>query len=191
MDEDQWVSSRAYALSRLEEHMRTGKVDQDIVEFLAEFNRGRECMFTTSSCSGRIVVLRGRSLFDKRGAEIIYSSHSAEECLKALGNLEEGSSGGNDLITWVSLQPPILHIAAKTLEAAESVVRCGVRAGFTRTCYRRMKPLGYHVEIAAHDKLHIILPAGKRALEEVCDVLKRYKTRLKTLIDCLLSLTCT
>ncbi|MCE4600294.1 MAG: hypothetical protein F7C38_01840 [Desulfurococcales archaeon] len=191
MDEDQWASSRAYALSRLEEHMRAGKVDQDIVEFLAEFNRDRECMFTTSSCSGRIVVLRGRSLFDKRGAEIVYSSHSAERCLEVLDNIEGDNPGGNDLITWISLQPPILHIAAKTLEDAESVVRCGVRAGFTRTCYRRMKPLGYHVEIAAHDKLHIILPAERHALEEVCNVLRRYKARLKTLIDCLRSLTCT
>lgn len=188
MECGEWERARREALDRLEEHSRRGLVDYDIEGFLHEFNRKGDCVFTTSSCSGRVVVITGRDVFDKRGSSIIASSHDPIECREIVGGARDPSASGG--LTWVSLQPPILHVAARSQEVAERIVSCAVQAGFARAGYKRMRPCGYHVEVAAYDKVHVFLPAPQHVLESLCTILSRYKEKLERLESCLLQLRC-
>lgn len=184
----EWSKNREETLERLREHTQKGLVDYDIKEFLYKFNSIGDCIYTTSSCSGRVVVLTGEDIFSKRYAKIVEAWHDPEECKRKITNYYNYNTSTG--ITWISLQPPILHIAAKDMELAEEIVSCAVTSGFIRAGYKKMKPCGYHVEIAAHDKLHVILPAPISILRSLCEILSRYKEKLQRLEDCLLSIKC-
>ena len=183
----EWEKDRRRALSRLREHLEKGLVDEDIAGFLAELNEAAEAFYTTSSCSGRVAVLEGEDLFSKKGARILVAWHDPGKCRTGItGYCDYKPSGVS--IAWVSLQPPILHVAARDEETARAIVRCAESAGFIRACYKARKPCGYHVEVAGHDKLHVILPAPCSLLRQACNVLERYKERLRRLEECLLRL---
>jgi len=181
-----WARSRASALARLEAHAREGRVDEDIVEFLFQLNR-KPCLFTTSSCSGRLALLEGEDFFDKAGARIVESWHDPGECRR---RVREYCGVGAGRRVWASLQPPILHVVVEGEDVARRVAACGERAGFSRACYKPYRAGGYLVELAGSDKLHVVLPAPCEVLEGLCRVLERWKERLARLEECLLSLEC-
>jgi len=186
-----WAKGRERALERLFDHASRGLLDSDIQDFLLEFNRTMKCAYTTSSCSGRVAILRGPSIFDKRRAEIVVAYHDPRACKENLcQKLAEASRQAGGQTVWVSLQPPILHLVTLTQEQAEQAARCGDRAGFSRACYRAYRGGGYHVELAVQDKLTLI-GAECGSMLEACRVLERYKERLSRLQQCLLqSLEC-
>ena len=178
-----WARARERALNRLRQHLDLGLVDEDIRGFLERLNQENPCLFTTSSCSGRLVVLEGPSLFDKRRARIAAQTHDPSRCEHLLR--EALQPPARDRLRWVSLQPPILHIATATLEVAERIAREAERAGFSRACYKRYRHGGFHVEIAASDKLHIINPTPSQ-IQEACRALDAYKRKLEKLASNLL-----
>ena len=182
-----WLDARRRALERLAVHLERGLVDNDIADFLVELNRRHPCIFTTSSCSGRLALIEGPNLFDKRRARIIAVWHDPEKCrAEAPRLLEELSGPPRGMLRWLSLQPPILHISASTSRAAEGIVACAKGSGFRRACYHRYRAGGYHVEVSVHDKLAVVNPSPGHA-EDACRVLEEYKRRLRNLEDCLLN----
>ena len=184
-----WLEARRRSLERLMDHLGRGLVDSDIADFLVELNTRHPCIFTTSSCSGRLALIEGPSLFDKRSARIIAVWHDPDRCRKEAPRLLEGlPEPPRGTLRWLSLQPPILHISAATQEAAERIVSCAKSAGFRRACYHRYRAGGYHVEVSVHDKLAIVGPSPEHAVE-ACGVLEEYKGRLRRLEECLLAST--
>ncbi len=100
-----WEIRRNEALSRLEEHLRAGRVDQDIVDLLRLIN-SLNYAFTTSSCSGRIQLYEAElpgSKFNMRTLGKWHRPISLEE-LKPLIR-------GENL--WMAVLPPILHMSVK------------------------------------------------------------------------------
>ncbi len=91
-------------------------------------------------------------------------------------------------LTWLSLQPPIVHFLSINEEWALGIVRCARESGFIRSCYRREAGGYYFVEVAAHDKLHVILPVDCAAVKALCSVMARYKERLEKFKACIESL---
>ncbi len=186
----EWLVARRRAVGRLLDHASRGLVDNDIKDFLITLNIGRECLFTTSSCSGRIAVIEGEDIFNKKNARILAAWHDPSECMRHVCHtLEESSPKNSREMVWVSLQPPILHIATHSLETAKKVIACGDRAGFNRACMRPYKPGGYHIELAVSDKL-TILGGDCRLARRACVILAYYKDRLRRLQDCLLEIKC-
>ncbi len=185
---DEWRKARERALGRLREHASKGLVDHDIVEFLLEFNV-KPCLFTTSSCSGRVAIIEGSDPFDKKGARLVEVWHDPGECRARIREYC-GYRPREDRIAWASLQPPILHVAAVDERVARDLVACGGRAGFARACYKPYRAGGYIVELAGQDKTHVILPAPCGLLERLCDILEEYKGKLGRLEECLLTVEC-
>ncbi len=186
---ENWRRARERAVERLRRHIEEGLVDPDIVNFLSRFNEEKECAFTTSSCSGRVVVLEGGDFFDKKSAVIREAWHDPGECLRGITKYC-GARSSEDSYMWVSLQPPILHIVVDSAVEAEEAVRCAMGAGFSRACYHGYRAGGYHVELAAQDKMHIPLPAPCKLLSETCRILARFKERLARLEECLMERLC-
>jgi tRNA wybutosine-synthesizing protein 3 len=187
---DLWIKRREAALKRLEEHLRLGLVDADIADFLVQINR-LPCIFTTSSCSGRLVILEADDLMEKRGAKKLWVTHDPNRCLDACDSIN-GISKKRTFrreLTWISLQPPVLHLYAWDEVVALQVVSCARHSGFVRACYRR-EDGWYFVEVSAHDKVHVILPVSCAVVKALCKVLSRYKERLRRFEDCILKTSC-
>ena len=72
------------ALENFEKHLKEGRVDEELIEFLKEFNK-KENYYTTSSCAGRIIILLDKG---KKGeSKIVAKWHreiSFEEFIKNL-----------------------------------------------------------------------------------------------------------
>jgi len=185
-DTDAWKSSRGNALRRLYEDIDRGLVDPDIRDWLAEFNRKCEDVFTTSSCSGRLVIIKGRSLTDKKWAEILDETHDPDECYSnACRSISELPVGPGGHRVWASLQPPIIQFHVCSLTLAWRILDCSVNAGFIRSGVRKSKIGGFIVEARAYDKLHVLLPASCDVLLELCGLLREYKSKLLKLLVCL------
>jgi tRNA(Phe) wybutosine-synthesizing methylase Tyw3 len=186
---DDWERSRARAVDRLIKDLKEGKVDSDIAEWLYAFNLKHKDVYTISSCSGRVVVFYGKNLFSKREAKSLCECHYPERCRRYLcpTTLELSSLVKNvkDIISWVSLQPPIIHFAVKNFELAEKVLECAIKSGFAHSGFRRYRNQGYIVEVRAYDKLHLVLPADCDKVLLFCEILKKYKKRLSRFLECI------
>ncbi|MEB2836508.1 MAG: hypothetical protein GSR80_001675 [Desulfurococcales archaeon] len=184
-----WYSRRREALERLRRHVSEGLVDSDIEDWLLRINEDNACFFTTSSCSGRLVLLESAtSLLDKAGARSLWVTHDARECLDICRiPLSELAAMGSRL-SWLSLQPPILHFLSIDEGWALEIVRCARESGFIRSCYRKEAGGYYFVEVAVHDKLHVTLPVDCTVVSALCSVMARYKERLERFKTCIESL---
>ncbi|GAB6148103.1 tRNA-wybutosine modification methyltransferase TYW3 [Stetteria hydrogenophila] len=183
----EWIEARSRALERLEEHSAAGLVDGDIEELLFRVNRAGSLLFTSSSCSGRVAVFIGRDLFDKRGAGMLWVTHDPAECRRGVcGAAAEAEAAAlPGVLAWVSLQPPILQVHARSLEVAGRVLECAWRSGFARAGMWWSRGGWPVVEAAGRDKLHVLLPAECGALLSLCEALARLKPRIYSLLECL------
>ncbi len=180
------AKARARYLERLHRDLAIGRVDGDIAGWLVEVNR-KQCLVTTSSCSGRVALIYGPSLTSKKGARILGSWHDPRECRREICRPRD-----TGLYTWwLSLQPPIIHFLADSVETAEAILECGDRAGFSKLGYRAHRTGLIHVEAGAGDKLHLILPAPCMEALSLCTMLGEYKRRLARFMECMLGAPCT
>ena len=114
------------------ERLRLRGADEEIVPIISELN-SFEGFFTTSSCSGRIVLLSIPEIGAKRAAKFIGKWHrppvsreEVQEALKLKG--WEGITEGREI--WLLSQSPILHVACRDLEKAKALLRIAIESGF-------------------------------------------------------------
>ena len=182
-----WGEARRRALKRLYDHMALGLVDGDIAAMLVRVNEAGHALFTSSSCSGRVVVFSGADFTDKRGASMWWSTHDPLECFREVcfrSELASKSTTGG-IVSWVSLQPPIIQAQARTLEVAGKVLDCALESGFARAGMRIARGGWFIVEASVRDKVHVVLPARCDVLLRLCDLLSRYKVRVYRMLECL------
>ncbi len=179
---------RGFFVGRLLDDISRGRVDDDIAGYLVSLNRFG-CLFTTSSCSGRVVVIYSSDFRSKRDARILDGWHDPGGCrLNVCGYSHLGYD--SMFYYWVSLQPPIIHFVARDIDTAEALVGCGDRSGFSKLGYRRYRAGGYHVTVGAGDKIHVSLPASCDTLLALCDLLKVYKEKLYSFLECTSKINC-
>jgi tRNA wybutosine-synthesizing protein 3 len=100
-----------------------GKFDKKIKNLCEKIN-SLENFYTLSSCSGRIVLIK--NLEKKQPEMFVFRSHekiSFEELKKALSNY-----GSKENLIFKQ-ESPIIHVACKTLEDAEKMLRKAQAAG--------------------------------------------------------------
>ncbi|PIU61446.1 hypothetical protein COX58_00610 [archaeon CG_4_10_14_0_2_um_filter_Archaea_38_6] len=109
---------------------REGLVDKDILRELDKFNKLKD-YYTTSSCSGRILLLR-KSVNDRKMMNAFYyKNHSAAkegEIIRAVHEYDENFE------LWFKVEPYILHAGCRDLDSAKKLLalcrKCGIkRAG--------------------------------------------------------------
>ncbi len=183
----EWVEARRHALKRLKEHASAGLVDGDIVDLLFRVNAAGSSLYTSSSCSGRVVVFIGRDFFDKRGAGMLWVTHDPAECRRTLcGAAAEAASAATvDVRAWASLHPPIVQVHARDFGVARRVVECAWSSGFARAGLWWSRGGWPVVEASGRDKLHVLLPAPCDSLLSLCEVLDRLKPRVYSFLECL------
>ncbi|GMH40346.1 hypothetical protein BSKO_08250 [Bryopsis sp. KO-2023] len=114
---------------------RKGSVDAPIVDLVNLIN-GRDDIFTTSSCSGRLSVF-GDPVMESvdgqkmKGGEWVYMSHAEPIALEVIQAINERvGRGGIDGCLFLRFDPFILAAECRSTQAANLLVHCGRDSGF-------------------------------------------------------------
>lgn len=101
-----------------EDKSRKGYIDEPIQGLIDIINDCAE-YYTTSSCSGRILIIDIKEKKRKDCSEFLLNAHAAisgKQLLEVLNNSDKEN-------VWLLVQPPILHIATPTLECGMTLLR--------------------------------------------------------------------
>jgi len=121
---------------RLLEDIKLGRVDEDIIDILLMFNNLEE-YYTTSSCSGRITIHKGKVYEDKRKHVILLKMHEPPKENELTDCLIEVLREHG--FVWLKVSGFIIHVITDCLENAiafAKLVRC---CGIKDICIR---PIG-------------------------------------------------
>jgi len=111
----------------MQDNSNIGRWDEKIARLCEKINKKQE-YYTTSSCSGRIVLIKQSE--KKQEGLFLFRTHekiSFNELKKELGKITRTSQ--KDLI-YFRQEPCILHIACKTLEDAQNLLNKSKLAGW-------------------------------------------------------------
>jgi tRNA wybutosine-synthesizing protein 3 len=141
-----------------EDKSSIGGWDKHIVKLCDKINK-LENYYTLSSCSGRIVLLK--NLVKKQPGMFIFRSHekiSFDEIKKALLEYD-----GKDSLIFKQEQP-ILHVACKTLNDAENILKKAQEAGFKHSGIMSIADSRIVVEIIGSEQLSLPIYANSKIL---------------------------
>jgi len=146
------------------ERLRIQGADEEIVPIISEIN-SFEGFFTTSSCSGRIVLICLPEIGAKREAKFVGKWHrpvTKEEVLEAI-KLKSSTGVPEKGEVWLLSQSPILHVACRDLEKAKLLLNIAIASGFK---YSSIKAIAnaegngkVMVEIVSTERMDV--PLGK------------------------------
>ncbi|NJL44150.1 MAG: hypothetical protein HC945_02435 [Nitrosarchaeum sp.] len=118
------------ALERMRSFDRSdiGRVDPPVQELVDKIN-SLDRFYTTSSCSGRIIVLRTLPGGRKKDAQFLYRSHEPAESAAVLAALQACVGEGSATLR---MQAAILHVCARDIPAALELIALLRPIGFKR-----------------------------------------------------------
>ncbi len=154
-------------IRRLLEECEKGLVDFDIKDFLIEFNKLARDYFTTSSCSGRIILAETKRLALAKSSHefrFIKKWHRPVTMDEILHVLREA----NYRNVWLLVRAPIIHFTARSIEHAYSILKIAQQAGFKHSGIISLREDGETVvEVQADDRLDVPLVIdGERLFSE-------------------------
>jgi tRNA wybutosine-synthesizing protein 3 len=158
---DRFLQRKTAVLSKLDKSS-IGGWDKKIKKLCEKINNSQD-FYTTSSCSGRIILMiqqdkKGKDLFLKTWHENI----SFNELKKALDELSKLKKN----IVKFKVEPPIIHVACRDLKKATEILERAKYLGFKRssilTCDKNII-----VELNSSDRMEFpILKDGKVLVDE-------------------------
>lgn len=170
---------------------KKGSIDKEIRPLVDLINKNPN-YYTTSSCSGRIVLLSKKSE-KKQEAEWLLISHKSIDLSavkKALSNIPENE-------VWFRFEPLITHVAARTIEDAQKLIDNARAVGFKRSGIQSTRKK-IVIEIASteiidaiiadkgkllvdEDYLKILIEKANKKIEKNKNKIKRFYTLFKKL----------
>lgn len=157
---------------------RQGSVDADIAPLLDLLNsKGYE---TTSSCSGRIVLLKIPSAGDKKNAEWLYKTHETARADELVAVLRK--SGAE---CYLLQEPVIVHVNCPDIKKAGALLEAAGKAGLKHSGIISLKK--FTVEIRGNERLETLLVPElddsylKKLVNEANARLKRTKENMRKL----------
>jgi len=147
MKERDFLENKKIALKKLEKAKNEKQVDEGIIRILDIINK-TDNYYTSSSCFGRIVLLEIPRIGDKKNAKFLGKWHrkiKTEEILKALNKAEKGQ-------LWLLAQSSIIHLSAKTIEAADKILKIAYSCGFKHSGFKTIEN-NIVVEICSTERL--------------------------------------
>ena len=147
MKERDFLENKKIALKKLEKAKNEKQVDEGIIRILDIINK-TDNYYTSSSCFGRIVLLEIPRIGDKKNAKFLGKWHrkiKTEELLEALNKAEKGQ-------LWFLAQSSIIHLSAKTIEAADKILKIAYSCGFKHSGFKTIEN-NIVVEICGTERL--------------------------------------
>ncbi|MFH1835026.1 MAG: hypothetical protein ABH851_02430 [Methanobacteriota archaeon] len=147
------------ALNKFLASVRVGDVDEPLLPLLELINSRRE-YYTTSSCAGRITVAEQAG--EKREHRFLGKWHrrvTPEEVLSTLSP----SKG----LVWFLYEPPIIHVACASIQAAEKFFKAAYACGFKRSGMQTFKEGRFLLEILSTERVDApVMSEGERLVSE-------------------------
>lgn len=167
-----------------------GSIDKPIKSLLNVINRTKD-FYTTSSCSGRVILIQIPKNGKKREAEFLYRTHSKAKVKEVMAALNKKTTDS----VWFRQEAAILHVAARTLENASKLLRIARLIGFKRSGIFEIKKRVI-MELMATEKMEVIVAKdggllvdkdyvkilveeGNKKMTETWDKLKQLETKIK------------
>jgi len=185
-----FFDSKEIALKSLEKASMEDRVDKKILSLLKIINKSSE-FYTTSSCSGRIVLLEIPSIGDKRNARFVGIWHRKIKLKELKLSLKNAKTG----LLLLLAQPPIIHICSKTNKSADNMIKLANRSGFKNSGFKSIDkkfvvevcsterldaPIGKNGIIFCDDEyLDLLVKISNEVIEKSGKKLKRFKDELK------------
>jgi len=141
------------------ERLHNEGADDDIAE-LIELLNGFDDYFTTSSCSGRVILICIPEIGAKEEAEFIAKWHrevSKNEVLKAMGMWKDP-----DGELWLMSQSPILHVSCVSMEKAKQLLNLAIKSGFKYSGIKAITMKRVMVEIMSTERMDV--PVGRNGV---------------------------
>lgn len=107
---------------------KIGKVDSEIKDLIDFFNKTKD-FYTTSSCSGRILLIELSEDNRKDKANWLLAEHEEVSFNDLIKSLKKYKSKKE---LWFKQEPLILHVCARTLEKAEKLMSLSIQSGFKK-----------------------------------------------------------
>jgi tRNA wybutosine-synthesizing protein 3 len=128
---NRFLSEKQNRLRFKEDESRKGSIDEPIVD-LIDFINNNDNYYTTSSCSGRLIVIANNSLNEqsineKKGIKWLYVSHNFVKFEDMMTAIE---SNENSLKASFKFEPFILHVCCDGLTSAKLLLNCALSSGF-------------------------------------------------------------
>ncbi|XP_052071987.1 tRNA wybutosine-synthesizing protein 3 homolog [Mytilus californianus] len=108
---------------------RKGSIDVKIIDLSLFINNQRD-YFTTSSCSGRIILFddsvgESDKVTNKQGCRWLFTSHDLVDKSQMMPVLEDITG---DCV--FKFEPFVLHVQCRTIDFAQLLLQCAVQSGF-------------------------------------------------------------
>ena len=103
---------------------KKGSIDKPIIPLIEKINSHKD-YFTTSSCSGRTIVINRYGKNEKLDSEWFYSEHSMPDYNEIKEILKRDFKGE----LWLKFEPLILHIRCRNTESASKMLDWARNAG--------------------------------------------------------------
>lgn len=137
-----------------------GEIDVKIRKLCEKINK-KDNYYTLSSCSGRIVLIK--NIDKKQGDLFVFRSHEKigfNQLKKALEDYKDKKESKEGLV--FKQESPIIHVACKTLEDAEVILRKAQTAGMKHSGIISIAENRIAVEIIGSEQLALpIINNGK------------------------------
>ncbi|KAL8561218.1 hypothetical protein ACOMHN_024475 [Nucella lapillus] len=176
---------------------RKGSIDVPILDLVNVINVQADC-FTTSSCSGRVIVVDNtdeHGEIQKQGCHWLYVTHE-EACLDSVKACLQKVKGAATF----KFEPLVMHIQVRTLETAQRLHATAVASGFrnsgisiggkgkivvaVRSTHCMEVPLSCDGQLLVSDKYldHLVQCANKKMQENI-NRISRLFSNFKSMIE--------
>ncbi len=185
----EFLDAKEKAIKSLEKACDENKADKEILPILTLINQVKGC-YTTSSCSGRIVILEIPQIGDKQKASFLGKWHRKVDLKEIQTALQKVKKG----YVWFIAQSPIIHIVTDEIETADRILKIALGCGFKNSGLKSIRrkivieicsterldaPIGLNGFIYNEDNyLQILVDISNDILEKSKGKLARFKGKL-------------
>ena len=161
MQKKQFSDQKNFALKRLNEALKKGEVDKEILPIVNYFN-SLEDFYTTSTCAGRIVLLQ--DLGSKKEDFHVERWHRKVKFSELKKSLEKLPDKGT---TRLIQESGILHMVARKSEKGILLLKIALVSGFKHSGFQVFKEPRFLVEICGSERIDVpIAMDGKLLVNE-------------------------
>jgi len=132
---EKWSLRKKYFWLRIWEDYEIGYLDRDLIPILVVLNRDRN-IYTTSSCSGRIVVVDGSVPWTRGDTSVVFKSHIPTTTSDLVFVYERPPRRAY----WLIVTGPIIHFSTTSFRIAVEVLKRARSVGFKHSGIMHVSP---------------------------------------------------
>ncbi len=151
-------SKNKEAALRRKDHSKKGSIDEEVVPALEAINAMPD-FYTTSSCAGRIVLLREPRSRKKKDFEWLYVSHSEPDITRIRAALDKLPKDK----VWLRMEPFIIHVCSRDMGSAERFLAVMRKAGLKHSGILAARKR-IVIEVAGNERMDVPVAAEGRML---------------------------